>query len=205
MANIPLLEAISQDLDHIEARAKDYGITILAECDDNGAIFLSHIERNRDDPSSKGSGARAMEALCRTADLYQVALETSYMSDETGLKDYYARFGFVADGEPGKITNLIREPKFNAIPINGVTLNIETMRATREHFAESSRATIAEIVAGTTKVDDPEGTIAWLEDGIRSDLAGEGDHTVTFRQRALWIQTGDMPPIFSPPAQREAA
>lgn len=91
------------------------------------------------------------------------------------------------------------------IPINGVILTDETILATREHFADLSRATIDEIRTGVTKVDDPAGTIAWLEDGIRSGLAGESDHTVTFRQRALWIQTGDMPPIFAPPAEREAA
>lgn len=91
------------------------------------------------------------------------------------------------------------------IPINGVILTEETILATREHFADLSRATIDEIQAGVTKVDDPAGTIAWLEDGIRSGLAGKGDHTVTFRQRALWIQTGDMQPIFAPPAKREAA
>ncbi|MAM84313.1 MAG: hypothetical protein CL472_06535 [Acidobacteria bacterium] len=99
----------------------------------------------------------------------------------------------------------IRETNRQPIPINGVILTDETITATREHFADISRATIDEIRTGVTKVDDPDGTIAWLEDGIRSGLAGDSDHTVTFRQRALWIQTGDMPPIFAPPSEREAA
>ena len=203
MIDTDALAAINEDLEHIAARAADHGVGVQIEADDDGVIFLSDIARR--DGSSKGAGTKVIEALCRAADLHGVAFETSFMTDETGLGTYYARFGFEIDGEPGKITSLRREPQAGPLPINGIEMTPQLVRATREHFAETSRAAIEDIRNGTTPVDDPDGTIAWFEEGIRSGLAGESDHTVTFRQRAIWVQTGSMPPIFSPPAESKAA
>ena len=205
MTSDAALSAIDEDLRHIEALASDLGVGIHVERDDDGTIFLSDIGRDRSNKATKGNGARIMKAICVAADLNGVALESSFMTSEAGLKTYYERFGLKQDGEPGEITNIRREPQGGPLPINGVTLTAETIRCTREHFAESSRLAISEIADGTTKVDDRDGTIAWFEEGIRSGLAGESDHTVAFRQRALWMQTGDMPPVLSPSSGRVAA
>jgi len=203
MIDTDALAAINEDLEHIAARAADHKVGVQVEADDDGVIFLSDIARR--DGSSKGAGAKVIEALCRAADLHGVTFETSFMTDEAGLGTYYARFGFEIHGEPGDITNLRRAPRAGPLPINGIKMTPELVRATREHFAAISRTAIEDIRNGTTPVDDPDGTIMWFEEGIRSGLAGESDHTVTFRQRALWVATGHMPPLFSPPSENLAA
>jgi hypothetical protein len=66
----------------------------------------------------------------------------------------------------------------------------ETVQRTREHFADIGRACIADAVSGETRVNDLPSYAQWREDGIRADLAGEHDHSFTFRQRAYWLETG---------------
>lgn len=78
-------------------------------------------------------------------------------------------------------------PKFN-----NVELSEATMQATRQHFADNAIACIAEVLDGTVRVNDPESYYAWQEERAIEALAGNCDHTLTFLQRAYWIQTGDM-------------
>jgi len=81
--------------------------------------------------------------------------------------------------------------------VNGVEITPETILATREHFAQISRDCIAEAQNGTTRVNDLASYVAWREQAIEDSLAGRGDHTLTFMQRALWLQTGECPALLS--------
>lgn len=81
--------------------------------------------------------------------------------------------------------------------VNGVEITPETILATREHFAQISRDCIAEVQSGRTRVNDLASYVAWREQAIDDSLAGKGDHTLTFMQRALWLQTGECPALLS--------
>lgn len=68
----------------------------------------------------------------------------------------------------------------------GVELSEETILATREHYAQISRDIIADVKAGRLRH-----SISHLEQRIEDSLAGKGDHSLAFLQRAYWIQTGE--------------
>lgn len=79
----------------------------------------------------------------------------------------------------------------------GVEITQETILRTREHFAEIGRRCIAEAQSGATRVNDLASYVAWREQAIEDSLAGRGDHTLTFMQRALYLQTGDCPALLA--------
>lgn len=81
--------------------------------------------------------------------------------------------------------------------VNGVEIAPETILATREHFAQIYRDCIAEAQSGRHRVNDLASYVAWREQAIEDSLAGRGDHTLTFTQHALYLQTGDCPALLS--------
>ena len=80
---------------------------------------------------------------------------------------------------------------------NGTTLTDETMQATRQWFADNSLACVADARSGEHRVNDLESYCAWREQAARDSLAGKGDHSFAFLQRAYFIQTGESVPLFS--------
>jgi len=60
-------------------------------------------------------------------------------------------------------------------------------------FADS----INEATSGKVFVNDLSSYTAWQNEMMADDLAGKQDHTFTFLQRALWIQTGECVPLLS--------
>lgn len=76
-----------------------------------------------------------------------------------------------------------------------MVLTAETIQATREHFAANIDAQKAEIESGAVKLpahNPKEKHFARLDERRAAGLAGENDHTLTFLQRAHWLQTGEM-------------
>lgn len=72
----------------------------------------------------------------------------------------------------------------------GVELTLETIQRTRKHFADIYRACIREAEDGTTRVNNLESYRTWREDAIAEVMTTER-FTVTFLQRAHWLQTGE--------------
>ena len=75
---------------------------------------------------------------------------------------------------------------------NSVKITAKTIMATREHFAANRHACIAEVQSGELKVNDPAEYVRWMLEMAQEDMEGRHDHTLTFLQRAYWLQTGDM-------------
>lgn len=91
----------------------------------------------------------------------------------------------------------------NQMQVNGVTISDETQIATRRHFARIKLAAASEYYGpgkqgerlGKSKAQMAEYRARDWE-SLKAGLRGEGDHTITFMQRALFIQTGDCPSVF---------
>lgn len=66
----------------------------------------------------------------------------------------------------------------------------ELIIKTREHFVSVERACIEEAVSGKVRVNDLASYIQWCERNIEAHLAGQSDHTFTFRQYAHYLETG---------------
>lgn len=81
--------------------------------------------------------------------------------------------------------------------VNGINITTETIERTRNHFVENCKSCIAGSINGEFKVNDLNKYVDWQEKQIKIFLAGKNDHTLTFLQRALWIQTGKMVAILS--------
>lgn len=109
MTSDGILLVIDAELLHIEGWAETLGVSISMDRDEYGALFLSDLSRDREDASTKGNAAKVMEKLCDLADAHGLVFETSYMTDEPGLRTYYERFGFTVQPDPGLITNMIRK------------------------------------------------------------------------------------------------
>jgi hypothetical protein len=73
----------------------------------------------------------------------------------------------------------------------GVELTAETIAATRQWFADNAQGCIDEAVSGVVRVNDLASYIEWRREQIADSLAGKGDHTFTFLQRAHTLQTGE--------------
>lgn len=67
----------------------------------------------------------------------------------------------------------------------------QTIIATRQHFADMQERCIDDAEDGITAVNDLPSYIARCEEERRAFLAGEYDHTFTFRQHAHYLQTGE--------------
>lgn len=76
-------------------------------------------------------------------------------------------------------------------------LSMEAIQAARQFFADNALACIAEVESGAVRVNDREAYFAWNRQAHADALAGKNDHTFTFRQRAHFIQFGEMVPLFS--------
>lgn len=70
-------------------------------------------------------------------------------------------------------------------------LNKESVDATRQWFHDNALACIAEMDSGEVRVNNPEAYRAQRTQDAQDFLAGKWDHTLTFQQRATWIQTGE--------------
>lgn len=79
--------------------------------------------------------------------------------------------------------------------VNGIEITEATIAATREHFAQIHRDCITGAEAGKYHVNDMDAYREWQTRMIVDGLAGEHDHTLTFIQRALWLQTGESVPL----------
>ena len=74
-------------------------------------------------------------------------------------------------------------------------LSPETIHATRQWFADNALACIAEVESGDVRVNNRERYFAQCRQRHADALAGKGDHTFAFRQRAHYIQTGECVPL----------
>lgn len=75
--------------------------------------------------------------------------------------------------------------------VNNVEITEETILKTRQYFIDNCRACIDDAVSGETRVNNLKDYIQWEEDRISRLQEGMSDHTLTFVQAALWIQTGE--------------
>ncbi|MBF8216212.1 hypothetical protein MKS87_11465 [Bacillus subtilis] len=74
---------------------------------------------------------------------------------------------------------------------NGVQLTDESIQKTRKWFADNAMACIEEVKSGKVYVNDRESYFAWRNKEAKEYMEGKHDHTVTFLQRAYFIQTGE--------------
>ncbi len=81
--------------------------------------------------------------------------------------------------------------------VNGITITDETIQATREWFAVNAVECIMAAGRGEYHVNDLAKYSAWQEARMTKFLRGDYDHTLTFVQRALFIQTGSSPALLA--------
>jgi len=81
--------------------------------------------------------------------------------------------------------------------INGIEITQETIQATREWFAENARACIAGAESGEYFVNDLSKYRKGKRRCEREALNGDYDYSLTFVQRALYIQTGECVPLLA--------
>lgn len=74
-------------------------------------------------------------------------------------------------------------------------LSPKTIHATRQWFADNALACIAEVENGSVRVNNRERYFAQCRERHSDALAGKGDHTFAFQQRAHCIQTGECVPL----------
>ena len=72
-----------------------------------------------------------------------------------------------------------------------------TILATRNWYADNAQACIDEAVCGEVKVNNLENYIEWRKSHIIDSLIGLSDHTVSFLQMAVYIQTGECVPLLN--------
>lgn len=77
------------------------------------------------------------------------------------------------------------------LQFNGVTLTCEAITEARQWFHDNALACIREMERGDVRVNNPAEYRVWREEQAKAALAGEIDHTLTFRQHAYYIQTGN--------------
>jgi len=76
---------------------------------------------------------------------------------------------------------------------NGISLTDATIKATRQHFADIHTARIREVQNGAVKLPSHVSESEYFASCGRhaqESLNGMRDNSVTFLQRAYWIQTG---------------
>jgi hypothetical protein len=76
--------------------------------------------------------------------------------------------------------------------VNNIAITNETIIATRSHFINICNACILGACSNEFRVNDLRKYIEWEKQHISRYAKGEGDNTLTFLQRALWLQTGEM-------------
>jgi hypothetical protein len=76
----------------------------------------------------------------------------------------------------------------------GVVITPETVVLTRKHFADNQRECTRAAQSGEMYVNDLDRYVKRTEETISHIESGGWDHTLTFIQRAHWLQTGiDIP------------
>lgn len=78
---------------------------------------------------------------------------------------------------------------------NGVELTKETIQKTRKWFSDNAIACIEEVKSGKSWVNDEESYFEQENKNAKEFLEGKYDHTLTFLQRAYFIQTGESVPL----------
>lgn len=71
-------------------------------------------------------------------------------------------------------------------------LSPKAIQAARQWFADNALACIAEVESGAVRVNDRAAYFARRHQDHADYLAGKRDHTFTLRQRAHFIQYGEM-------------
>ncbi len=71
----------------------------------------------------------------------------------------------------------------------------ETIIKTRQWFADNSLACIDEVKSGKVRVNNPDSYFAERLQNAKDSLDGKHDHTLAFKQRAHFIQTGECPAL----------
>lgn len=74
---------------------------------------------------------------------------------------------------------------------NGVELTEESIRKTRKWFHDNAIACIEEVKCGKYRVNDPELYFKEEEKAAKEYIEGTHQITLTFLQRAYFIQTGE--------------
>jgi hypothetical protein len=74
---------------------------------------------------------------------------------------------------------------------NGLILSVQTLQATDLHFAEIQQACIDEVNVGGLRVNNKTQYLHNCERAKIESLGGRARNSVTYLQRAYWIQTGD--------------
>lgn len=67
----------------------------------------------------------------------------------------------------------------------------ETVTATRQWYAENYQACIDDAISGRVSVSDLPLYIEQMARRKAEALSGQYDHTLNFRQKAVYIQTGE--------------
>ena len=73
--------------------------------------------------------------------------------------------------------------------VNGVEITQETIVKTRQVFADMNQACIDDVKNKKEQVSDELAFIRWEEAAMRDMLEGRCDGSVTFMQRAYYLQT----------------
>lgn len=72
-----------------------------------------------------------------------------------------------------------------------MSISLESVARTRLHFARLAVACMRDAFNGVDRVADLPAYIAWRREQLRASLAGECDHSFTFRQMAHFFETGE--------------
>lgn len=67
----------------------------------------------------------------------------------------------------------------------------ETIIKTRQWFIDNTQNCIDEAMSGQVRVNDLDSYVQSMLKRMEDIEAGEWDHTFTFQQRAVYIQTGE--------------
>lgn len=67
----------------------------------------------------------------------------------------------------------------------------ETIIKTRQWFIDNTQSCIDEAMSGQVRVNDLDSYVQSMLKRMEDIEAGEWDHTFTFQQRAVYIQTGE--------------
>jgi hypothetical protein len=79
----------------------------------------------------------------------------------------------------------------NTLRFNGTELTKETIQETLKWFYDNALGCIEEVKSGKVKVNDPESYFKWRTEQANEYKEGNIDISVTFLQRAYYIQTGE--------------
>jgi hypothetical protein len=74
---------------------------------------------------------------------------------------------------------------------NGVEITDNSIQKTRKWSHDNALACIKEVEDGEVWVNDKESYFEWRNREAKEYLEGRHDHTLTFLQRAYFIQTGE--------------